>query len=690
MKYARTLCIAMTCLLGAAAAWAAEEKSLKQQLEELLPGMGAEKLGDRNGPQQQWQGICFQAGVPGNEAQRLEVCKLMAEKLGPQTAAPARVWLLWQLEFIGRGECVDAVAAALDDADELVHDAARRALTNNPAPEATAKLIAKLAAAKDARFKAGLLNSLGCRDDKAGAAAAIKELGNSDAAIASAAAGALGKIATPEAVQALAAARAKAPGELRLRFGDAYLACADKLLKQNKAAEAAVIYRELSKPGEPKPLRMAALRGTILAAGDQGGKPVAEMLTGDDALARTIATSQITTLNAAAVKELAAGMAKFPAASQTLVLESLAARGDKSTMPTALAAAKSDDAAVKQAGLSALGRLGDVSVVPLLIETALAGGPSAEAARHSLECVVGAGVDEKVIDAMKAAKDLGRRATLIEILERRSAVSAVPALLLEALSDDGNVRRRAISALGRLADSKDVPGMVKALLKSEKGGERDDAERAIALVCGRVTEEEKRAEPVLAALAGAAEADKPALLPVLGRIGGKRALDAAKAALAANNAEMYEAGVRAIGNWPDATIADAMLELAQNGKEAKHRIAALRAFARVIAQPSERPNAEKLALLKKGMELAARDEERNLLLDRAAAIREVATLKFVAPFLDNPALAERAGRTVVELASRKDLRPHDKAAFAAALDKVIAVCKDRDTVDRAKRYKQGE
>ena len=36
----------------------------------------------------------------------------MAEKLGPDTPAPARVWLLKQLERIGRDECVAAVAAA--------------------------------------------------------------------------------------------------------------------------------------------------------------------------------------------------------------------------------------------------------------------------------------------------------------------------------------------------------------------------------------------------------------------------------------------------------------------------------------------------------------------------------------------------------------------------------------------------
>ena len=61
--------------------------------------------------QQKWQEICWNAGAPGHEAERSQACKLMAEKLGPGTPTPTRIWLLKQLERIGRGECVEEVAA---------------------------------------------------------------------------------------------------------------------------------------------------------------------------------------------------------------------------------------------------------------------------------------------------------------------------------------------------------------------------------------------------------------------------------------------------------------------------------------------------------------------------------------------------------------------------------------------------
>jgi len=271
MKRSRVIGVALMWVVAAASLGLAQEespeKSLQETLDELVPGMSAEKIPDRRGPQLQWQEICTQAGAPGNEARRAEVCKVMLERIGTDTPPPARIWLLTQLERIGRGECVDAVAAVLTDKDQKVRDGARRALTNNPTPEAGAKLVAAMQSANDAKFKVGLLNSLGYRADAASVAAVAKELSNRDQAVAAAAARTLGKIANADAAKALAAVRTKTKGDVRLRVSDAYLLCADSLLKQGKAKEAMAIYTQLNKPDESKAIRMAAMAGMLKAAG---------------------------------------------------------------------------------------------------------------------------------------------------------------------------------------------------------------------------------------------------------------------------------------------------------------------------------------------------------------------------------------------------------------------------------------
>jgi hypothetical protein len=82
--------LAAVCLaaVGALAVFccsaAAQNANLKQTLEDLLPGMGAEQGFEK--PQQRWQELCNQLGAPGQERRRSEVCALMAAKLASPAA----------------------------------------------------------------------------------------------------------------------------------------------------------------------------------------------------------------------------------------------------------------------------------------------------------------------------------------------------------------------------------------------------------------------------------------------------------------------------------------------------------------------------------------------------------------------------------------------------------------------------
>ena len=117
---------------------------------------------------------------------------------------------------------------------------------------------------------------------------------------------------------------------------------------------------------------------------------------------------------------------------------------------------------------------------------------------------------------------------------------------------------------------------------------------------------------------------------------------------------------------------------------------ALRALIRVAALPDKRADAERLKLLKKAMSMATCDDERKLVVRRVRAIRTIESLRFVAPCMDQPALAQEACASVVELAHHRKLREPNKAEFDRALDVVIRTSKNADVVDRAKRYKKGQ
>ncbi len=86
--------------------------------------------------------------------------------------------------------------------------------------------------------------------------------------------------------------------------------------------------------------------------------------------------------------------------------------------------------------------------------------------------------------------------------------------------------------------------------------------------------------------------------------------------------------------------------------------------------------------------MCSKDSERNQVLKRRQPIRTIETLRFVVPFLDQPALAAQAQEAVVELAHHRNLREPNKRSLAKILDRVQAESKDEIVRDRAQRYKK--
>jgi HEAT repeat protein len=380
----------------------------------------------------------------------------------------------------------------------------------------------------------------------------------------------------------------------------------------------------------------------------------------------------------AATKRFAALLPNLPPDAQVGLLGALADRADHTARPAVLEMLKSHDEPVRVAALRALGSLGDAADVPFLGRSlAAAAGPEKAAARDGLVRLRGQAVNAAIVAELKRA-DPGTRVELIGVLASRRALDATASLLAAAEDADASVRAAAVAALGQLAGPEHLAAMLHAVLKAQKGPEREAAEKAVMFVCNRVKDPARRAEPLLAAWSKLGEDDRTALLPTLGRVGGDQ------------RPQRREAGLRALCNWPDASVATRLLDLAQTAGDAEHRLLALRALIRVAPLPDQRPAAEKLDLMKKAMSLAARDEERNLVLRRCEAIRTIESLRFVAPYMDQPTLAQQAAATVVELAHHRELREPNKAEFDRALDAAIRISEDAKIIDRAKRYKKGQ
>lgn len=193
-------------------------------------------------------------------AARLALENRLAAVLKTSASRDAKDLVCRKLMMIGTAASVPALAELLPD-KELSH-MARYALERISAPEAAQAL--RDACRLGPELLVGVIASLGVRRD-AESVPALGGLLAGDAAVARAAACALGDIRTPDAAQALAAASMTA--ETQSAIADASLACAEGLLSEGKKGEALGIYKKFVGDDQPKHVRLAATRGMLACAG---------------------------------------------------------------------------------------------------------------------------------------------------------------------------------------------------------------------------------------------------------------------------------------------------------------------------------------------------------------------------------------------------------------------------------------
>ena len=436
---------------------------------------------------------------------------------------------------------------------------------------------------------------------------------------------------------------------------------------------------------------------TILAADDPPDDELIEMVTtllnDTDKDIRALGFEQVRTSakGPAATQKFAALLPTLKPEAQVGLLSALADRRDATALPAVLETlGSSSDEAVRVAALSALGWLGGPDDIKTTLSK-LWQGAAAEtaAARASLVRLQGDSV-AKLLAAELATSSPTQQVTLLQILCERRALDTIPNMLTAANANEASVREAAMIALGQLASTDHLSGMLQGVLQAEPGKEREAAEKAVMQVCARVEDLDQRSAAALTAVESLNEKERLALLPTLGRVGGAPILKVLETAVADSNPALHEAGIRALCNWPDASLAPRLLELTRAEKHADHRTRALRALIRIAVLPDGRPDADKLALLRTAWEVCEQDAERNLILQRAQAIRHIETLRFLLPYLDQPKHAQQACQSIVELAHHRALRDENKAEFHQALDKVLATSSDATVKERATRYKKGQ
>jgi len=610
----------------------------------------------------------------GDEAQQIAILKSDAPLFEKAKACQ-------MLAVIGTKECVPVLAGLLDD-PELSHYArfGLEPIADPAVDEALRGALQKL----EGGLLVGAINSIGMRRDK-GAAEALKSLTNSsDQAVAAAAMAALGRLATPEAVQVLTSAIA---GDLAMRpaAADACLTACDMLLAAGQTDEAIKLYDLLIEANLPPRYTIAALHGAIRARGAEGLPMLAELLGAEDPAKFAVALRMSHELRGAQVAQVLIDALKdLPTQRRALVIYVLGNLGEPAALPVVMELARSEAADVRLPAVEVLASLGNASAVAVLLDAAVASDEALSAAAlKSLADLRGEDVNAKLGEMLGGSSGAQQR-VLVELAGLRGIGAAVPTLTKLADADDQAVRTAAIRALGLTIGLDQLPALVDRLVSPKSPDVAAAAKEALNTAVLRMPDRNAAAEELIQRLPSASMTAKAELLSLLGVVGGERALQGIAAAARDNNDEVQDAATRVLGEWMTADAAPVLLELAVTGPD-KYKVRTLRGYIR-IARQLDVPLEDRIEMCRATIEAAQRDDERRLALEVLGRYPTLAGLHLAAAHLDNAGLKEAAAEAAVAIAEKMvDAEP---AAVAATMAKAALATSSQELAQKAKNLQR--
>jgi HEAT repeat protein len=521
------------------------------------------------------QEMCLYAARPGAEPQRLAMAKALANTLESKTTTPEiRYWLLLQMQRTGKAEVLDVLTQSLGSADKIEQGYARAAIEKNPAPQATEILLKALAATQDDVFAAGVISSLGSRQDPKAVEAVGRHLDHTNPVIASAAVTALVKINTPEAVAILKQKLSPThPAASAIAKGLVEIAAV------SPAAQANAIDSDLyAWSGKVQPasnaysIRKAALMG--LAKNDAAGvdKMILADFNAEDPAVRSMA---IAAAGAAKRSGPANAMADhsehLDTALQNQLIVMLAARQEPSVIAPVKHAVKSNDPELLLTAADALSQMKTQEAAAMLLE--LARRDDIQVNKHARQKVIESGndsMDELLLAAAAAGADKERAGAIVLLGERKTPTAAAP-LFGYAQSDNKVIYESAFKAIGLSASADKIPVLCGMAEKTTVKDVKTSALSAINMIL-RNSQDPKAAYAVILKEIKAAEPDwKIDLLTTLKMSRDADAMDYCLGLLSEAEGPSFESplpqtALKMLSSWSDPMPAKHLIERAKTSQ----------------------------------------------------------------------------------------------------------------------------
>ncbi len=539
--------------------------------------------------------------TPINEYDQIEE-KLIAVVASKDATQAGKAVACRFLQQVGTERCIPAVSGLLYD--ETLSDYARLVLERLKCEEADKAMREALEKTPD-KVKIGILGSLRERRDEKAVKSACKLVHSSNSALAKAAIQAVGKIGGKEAAECLSSMK---PAEKLVPIQmQAMVECARSL----SGPDAAALCRKVL-AGPHGPSRTAALIELTNADPAQASPLIAKAIKGNDVRLRRGGLGIVaSTRGERLTRDMLDLLDELSSDRKAELIVALGARGDKAALKGIIEYISSEEAAIRDASVTVVSKLGDAGVVKLLLGTA----DSPEFTASVTRTIAGMKADGINAVLVESLKNKNLRMAAIKACIARGCTEAVPDLLKLVQDKDPQVRKKAWTGLATLADGDDMDSIMKTAVEIKKAEDLSQAEGAIRKVFSRAENRSKCFKVVASHYEPASESTKGVILDMGAATGDTNALKLVRDAMESPNKKLYARALRALAKWPNESAAEDLLRQAKNASEVVDRIVALRGYIRIAGM--ERANlsgAERMEMFETAIGLAKRNEEKKAVL----------------------------------------------------------------------------
>ena len=653
----RTACFMFILVLAALAVApcaVAADAAFEQLLEELLPQIAAFDYGSDAAPLDAAAELMTRAQTHGAQNDPPQLRAMAAKLAGLLTAESttdaAKLFICRQLYLFGDKDCIPSIAPLL--LKQPTADVACYAIGRMPGEEAARALVAALANAEPAA-KVAIVDALGQRKDPETTDVLAKAAHDPDKAISQAAIAALGVVGTLPAAAALENLWQQDP----VAVEPALIDVAEQLVADTATLEqGAEIYQKLLDNSKNPASRGAAIKALAAKRGAMASIDlILQGFNDADSIVRTAAADALRQLPENVLGAFAEKLAGLPPAAQVMVITVMADRGVAGgTAVTDLLG--STDPAVRLAAIEAQARIGnEYDSLPLLaLIAACNDADAAKAARKSLARINGPTIDSAFVKLLQA-DDAGVKPEALAALVDRNARQLVPEILKVAGDPNENLRQDAFKTLAKLGRQEDVPALIDLLVKQTAAGPRSQAETAVVAVARKAKDPAGATAAALAVFAGTKDnvAARAALVRVLGKLGDNSAIEPLRADLNSADAQLQEAAVRALMEWPTSAPIEDLAKVAESGATDTVKKLALRGYLRLAGLATDMPGEQRVAMYEKGLGLASEPGEKVVALAGLAECPSTAAYDVIKRYENDPQVGAEAKLAMEKISNPK-------------------------------------